>query len=369
MQKAVAAIAGCLALVLVIVLPSAVSTSEAMAACLPASVAVRGTVPVSSGLDAEQRANARTIVATVVARGMPTRAAVLAVAAALQESSLRNLPYGDLDSLGLFQQRPSQGWGSALEVMDPTRATDRFLDRLRDTPGWPVRPLTEVVQAVQNSGFPDAYARWERPAQAIVNALLGRPEPTVRDAGNDVPDDDRPISRKRKKVPNARVSQLMVETPIAPTAAGCDDGVLGYSSTPIDDCAFVLARQNPRDCQNAIRWALAQTDGPAVWYRRCLNFVAQAYGYSKSGVETAALYWATSPARIVGDLNPPAGALVFWDTGQPEGHVALSAGNGVVISNDIGGVGTITAVRLVDLTERWNATYLGWSPPFFPSGI
>jgi hypothetical protein len=138
---------------------------------------------------------------------------------------------------------------------------------------------------------------------------------------------------------------------------------------PVADCAFRIARPNPRACQNAIRWALAQSDGPPIWHRRCLHLVARAYGWDASGTPDAATFWSTAPERHAGDPNPPAGALVFWATGHPEGHVALSAGNGVVISNDIGGAGTVTAVALTDLTARWHARYLGWTPPLFAHGL
>jgi hypothetical protein len=69
-----------------------------------------------------------------------------------------------------------------------------------------------------------------------------------------------------------------------------------------------------------------------------------------------------------GDANPPAGSLAFWDTGQADGHVALSLGGGLVVSNDVAGRGTIAVLPLAELTRRWSARYLGWAPPFFPHG-
>ena len=117
--------------------------------------------------------NARTIVAiTVTKKKMPKRAAVIAVATAMQESSLRNLNYGDRDSLGLFQQRPSSGWGTPKQVTDPQYSTRKFLTELQKVPRWKTRPLTQAAQAVQRSAFPNAYARWERVAQKLVDAML-----------------------------------------------------------------------------------------------------------------------------------------------------------------------------------------------------
>jgi hypothetical protein len=122
-------------------------------------------------LSPEQAANARTIAAVAAARHLPERAVVIAVATALQETHLRNLPYGDRDSLGLFQQRPSQGWGSPAQVQDPSYAAGRFFDHLVTVPGWESGRLTDVAQAVQRSAFPDAYARWEPTAQAVADAV------------------------------------------------------------------------------------------------------------------------------------------------------------------------------------------------------
>lgn len=137
-----------------------------------------------AGLDAEQVGNAATIIAVTLAPArtrqfprpaLPVRAAVIAVATARQESVLRNIAHGDRDSLGLFQQRPSQGWGTPDQLMDPEYATDAFLFRLQGVPGWQTRPLTEVAQAVQRSGTPGAYAQWEPLALATVAAVTGQP--------------------------------------------------------------------------------------------------------------------------------------------------------------------------------------------------
>jgi hypothetical protein len=123
-------------------------------------------------LTTEQTANAATIAAVARSRGLPERATVIALATAQQESRLRNLDYGDRDSLGLFQQRPSQGWGSAEQVQDPVYAAGRFFDGLVEVPGWETGRLTEVSQAVQRSGFPEAYQQWEPMAGTLAAGLL-----------------------------------------------------------------------------------------------------------------------------------------------------------------------------------------------------
>ncbi len=121
----------------------------------------------------EQAANAATISAVGVRRGLPTRAVTIALAAAIQESKLVNLDYGDRDSIGLFQQRPSQGWGPAAKLSQPVYAAGKFYDALVRVHGWRTRPLTVVAQAVQQSGYPQAYAQWEASARALADALVG----------------------------------------------------------------------------------------------------------------------------------------------------------------------------------------------------
>jgi hypothetical protein len=121
----------------------------------------------------EQAANASTVTGVALRRELPRRAVEIALATALQESKLVNIDYGDLDSVGLFQQRPSQGWGSVGQIMDPRYAAGKFYDRLVEVPRWRQRPLSEVAQAVQRSAFPEAYAKWEDEAVALANAFTG----------------------------------------------------------------------------------------------------------------------------------------------------------------------------------------------------
>ncbi|WP_077800286.1 heavy metal transporter [Streptomyces sp. JHA26] len=127
----------------------------------------------------EQAVNAATITAVGTARNLPERAVTIALATALQESALRNIDYGDRDSLGLFQQRPSQGWGSAEEIMDPAYSAGVFYDHLVEVPGYTRLPLTVAAQRVQRSAFPDAYAKHEPDAALLAAALTGRSAATL----------------------------------------------------------------------------------------------------------------------------------------------------------------------------------------------
>ncbi|MCT1618839.1 hypothetical protein [Janibacter hoylei] len=121
----------------------------------------------------DQMNHASTIVLLGVKRGLPARAGTIAIATAIQESKLRNLSYGDRDSVGLFQQRPSQGWGTEAQLQDPVYATNAFYDALVKVDGWQDMVITEIAQEVQRSGYPEAYADHEQEGRTIASALSG----------------------------------------------------------------------------------------------------------------------------------------------------------------------------------------------------
>jgi hypothetical protein len=124
-------------------------------------------------LGTEQAAHATTIAAVGKHMGLPDHAVTVALAAALQESRLHNLDHGDRDSRGLFQQRPSQGWGTASQVMTPRFAAGAFFRRLAAIDGWESLPVNTAAQRVQRSAAPDAYAQWEAEARVIAQATTG----------------------------------------------------------------------------------------------------------------------------------------------------------------------------------------------------
>ena len=146
------------------------------------TITVPAAAPSVPGLTAEQVANAQLIVRIGRELGVPDRGIAIALGTAMQESSLRNVTWGDRDSLGLFQQRPSYGWGTEAEVQDAARATRAFFGGagdpngartrgLLDIPGWQALTFTQAAQAVQISAYPDAYAKWEAPAASWLAAL------------------------------------------------------------------------------------------------------------------------------------------------------------------------------------------------------
>jgi hypothetical protein len=127
----------------------------------------------TSDINPDQAGNAAVIAAVAVHRGLPGRAASIGLATALQESKLRNLDYGDRDSLGLFQQRPSQGWGTRDEVLDPVYAANAFYDVLVKVEGYTSLPITKAAQRVQRSAFPTAYGDKEPEARVLASTLTG----------------------------------------------------------------------------------------------------------------------------------------------------------------------------------------------------
>ncbi|NGM13332.1 hypothetical protein [Verrucosispora sioxanthis] len=123
-------------------------------------------------LNDEQIANVKAIIAATKKAGMDERAAVVSIATALQESKLENLGHlgdrNDHDSQGLFQQRPSSGWGTVEQITDPEYSTLAFLKGLKQVDGWQDMPLTQAAQTVQVSAYPDHYAQWEQQAADLV---------------------------------------------------------------------------------------------------------------------------------------------------------------------------------------------------------
>ncbi len=126
-------------------------------------------------LDSAQVGNAATIVRQALAKKMGLRSAVVAVATAMQESTLNDINYGTSDSVGLFQQQPSCGWGTAQQIMNPAYASDAFLTALQKyqaaNPDWASQPLYQAAQGVQASAYPTAYAQWEDQAASLVQGI------------------------------------------------------------------------------------------------------------------------------------------------------------------------------------------------------
>ncbi|WP_398859997.1 C40 family peptidase [Streptomyces chengmaiensis] len=278
-----------------------------------------------SGLPApkEQIPNAKVIVATGVQTKISARGQVIALATALQESGLRNLDHGDRDSLGLFQQRPSQGWGTRAQIMDPVYASTKFYKALKSVKDWESMPLTVAAQKVQKSGLPDAYAKHEPLATALQQAIA----PTLGGAA---------------------------AGPAGPPAfaGGLGAGCVTQASTDYGDIppgtlpeGYQIPVTAPLQVRNAIRWALGQLGTPYQWGGTCTNphgtnprdrcdcssLMQRAYGIA--GVEISrTTYTQINDGRPVpaGALQP--GDLVFTEgsASRPE-HVSMFIGDGLVV--------------------------------------
>ena len=124
-------------------------------------------------VDLEQAQWSSLMAAIGIRRGLSPRATTIAIATAFQESKVHNIDYGDRDSLGLFQQRPSQGWGTPKQILDPVYSIGKFYDGLGSIKGYESMEITEAAQKVQRSAHPGAYAQHEDDARALASSLTG----------------------------------------------------------------------------------------------------------------------------------------------------------------------------------------------------
>jgi hypothetical protein len=139
----------------------------------PAPACTLGSGDTALLLSTDQAEDAATIAAVAKRLALPDHAVTVALATALQESKLHNYPFGDRDSLGLFQQRPSQGWGQPVQLLTPAYAAEAFYRHLTRVNGWESMPVATAAQAVQRSADGSAYAQWEEEARALARALTG----------------------------------------------------------------------------------------------------------------------------------------------------------------------------------------------------
>ncbi|MFI5804399.1 C40 family peptidase [Streptomyces sp. NPDC051561] len=272
---------------------------------------------------------AQKIIATGIAMRIPERGQIVALATALQESGLRNLTHGDRDSLGLFQQRPSQGWGTAEEIRDPVHAAKSFYKALLAVPGWQQLTVTQAAQLVQKSGTPDAYAKWEPLSRALQHTLAKN----LSDGTTSKPD--------VTEGPNS-----------APSERGC--GRVGHrgGSTfgPIPEGKVPKGYEIPKDAppqvQKAIRWAFGQLGTLYQWGGTCTaprgpdpmgrcdcsSLMQQAY--AAAGIKlTRTTYTQVNEGKPVrADALKPGDLLFSRGTASVPEHVGLYLGQGLVIN-------------------------------------
>jgi hypothetical protein len=210
------------------------------------SCQVTGSDSRSFDLDIDQMANASTIATVGIARGLPDHAVTIALATALQESKLHNLSSGDRDSVGLFQQRPSQGWGDPEQLSDPRYAAGRFYDHLVQVDGWEAMPVTAAAQAVQHSADSTAYAQWEDESRILAVALAGTAPATITCTLYDSP-----------KHRGSEAQQTLT------TALRLDWGT-GLAVTPTGETIVTLSAGNSRTGWQLAQWLVAHADDNGV---------------------------------------------------------------------------------------------------------
>jgi peptidoglycan DL-endopeptidase CwlO len=239
-----------------------------------------------SDLDPEQRAIAELIIAIGKQRGLPPRAWQIAIQAGMTESRLHNLHYGDRDSLGIFQMRPSQGWGTVAQVTDPVYEINKFYDVLLRVPGWETQRPGDTAQDIERSAFPLRYHQWEPLAVNVISTVGGDVTQYVR--------------------------------------ASC--------TTPLPAPSEVAGR--------AIQFALGEVGKPYVWGATgpnaydCSGLMLRAYQAAGITLPRVARqqYWAGAQLPV---RQAQPGDLLFWgyDTSNPDSihHVAMYLGNGRMV--------------------------------------
>ncbi|MFD7130562.1 C40 family peptidase [Streptomyces sp. NPDC059894] len=293
----------------------------------------KGSVSVPGLADpAEQVPNAKTIQATGVAMSIPARGQVVALATALQESGLRNLTYGDRDSLGLFQQRPSQGWGTADQILDPVHASTKFYEGLQKVSGWQSLSIAQAAQAVQRSAYPEAYAKWEPLATALQKAI----EPLLPKA------DDGSSSPSRSGSSGTGAASLSAAGGCSADGDGTDFGTIPAGAVPAE---YEIPSDAPARVQTAIRWALGQLGTPYQWggtckdshgtdaMGRCDCSSLMQQAYKASGVTlTRTTYTQVKEGKAVSvDALEPGDLLFTGGTAAVPEHVGMFIGQGLIV--------------------------------------
>jgi hypothetical protein len=276
--------------------PAALASASCLAGPTQPGASITGQTLVTA-----QIANARVIYDVGVSMGLPARAEVIAIATAMQESRLQNLPYGTSDSVGLFQQRPSEGWGTAEQIMQPVYAARAFYTALVQVPRWQYLPLTVAAQDVQHSAYPGAYAQWQQLAADLVTTFGGSTQSCLTGDSLHVP----------------------------------------ASGTTRVPAGFTIAANVPVQVRFAISDALAQLGKPYIWGGTgpvgfdCSGLVMMAY--RAAGIDLPrTTYQQVLAGTAVSSLDQvQPGDLLFTagsdGTAANPGHVGMYVGFGLVV--------------------------------------
>ncbi|GLY43021.1 lipoprotein [Amycolatopsis sp. NBRC 101858] len=302
--------------------PAATATIVQLSGCEQGGPGGGSVVVDRQQLGADEMGIARTIVDVVQQRRLPRRAAVLAIATGLVESRLRNLDYGDRDSVGVFQQRPSQGWGTRVQILDPVYATGKFLDALIALPGWDTLAPGRAEQAVQRSGFPDRYAPREPAAAAIVDRFWTGPD-------NPTP----PVA------PGGGTEAVQAKT-LCPDQGGSD---VPRDPSQVDPKKLPPGYSLPTDARQraAVGFALGQLGKPYVWGAKgpdaydCSGLMLAAWAAAGVGIPAGTISQVHAGHAVASIQQVQPGDLLFipgaLGTAQVPRHVGMYAGHGLIV--------------------------------------
>ncbi|MET8848625.1 C40 family peptidase [Amycolatopsis sp. NPDC004625] len=318
--------------VALIVVPAATATVVQLSGCEQGGPGGGSIVVDRQQLGAEEMDIARTIVDVVQQRRLPRRAAVLAIATGMVESGLRNLDFGDRDSIGVFQQRPSQGWGTREQILNPVYATGKFLDALIALPGWDTMAPGQAEQAVQHSGFPDRYAPREPAAAAIVARFWTGPDNPTPPA-----------------VPGGATEAVQAKT-LCPDQGGSD---VPREPDKVDPAKLPPGFTLPDDVRQraAVGFALGQLGKPYVWGAKgpdaydCSGLMLASWAAAGVGIPagTVSQVHAGHAVSSLDQVQP--GDLLFipgsLGTAQVPRHVGMYAGHGLIVDAYDTGTGVI----------------------------
>lgn len=317
--------------------------------------------------DAEQQRNAALIIRVGQQMGMSRRDIAIGLITAMQESSLRNLHSGDRDSQGLFQQRPSQGWGTVAQVTDPVYATTKFFNTLKGVEGRDRMPLTQAAQAVQRSAYPDAYAKWEGDAKAFLQSMGGKGKITpseVRTYGGGGIGADVSVGLANggpHMAGGSAVSALAATTDVqagapglaAPTAGAVPQTALRSFDSPEDYVGFTgggaYGQKGVDNTSRAVVEYAKQFIGtPYVWGGTdlktgvdCSGFVQAVYKQMGIDLPRVSYQQANAGKRIGLDQLRPGDLVGFNNSTRNNGadHIAIYVGNGKIIEAPRPGIG------------------------------
>lgn len=335
--------------------------------------------------DSEQIRMAHIIINVGLQMGMSQRDIRVGLMTAMQESGLRNLNYGDSDSLGLFQQRPSQGWGTTDQVTDPEYASRKFFSALQGISGRGDMSLTQAAQAVQRSAYPDAYAKWANDAAHLMNQIGipggGADGGGQQDGGGFQALTGTPVPQSVASTLHPVTEDVALSTPGLGSAA---ESVLGVGTNVAPTSTTDLPFMPQFNTQQAFKQAVGSKGGAAGWRQDIVDyakkFIGTPYvwgGTKPDGFDCSGLtqyvydHFGFSLPRISADqgrngkrinldqLKP--GDLVFWDNSSRNvgaDHVAIYIGHGQIIEAPRPGL-SVQVSGLYDQNVAWGVRMRG----------